>query len=425
MNLHVIAPRRKEDIWRKKRATFTLPPMALAILAALTPAGINIKVTDELVDDIDFDYPADLVALSVNTADAFHSYEVADRFRRAGARIVMGGIHPSVMPDEALLHADSVVIGEAENKWEGVIDDFINNRLKEKYRSDDKPAPETIPRPRWDLLNTKKYYLPRTIQASRGCPYGCSFCSSTQFFGVKFRLRPVEKVVEEVREYPGKMLVFVDDNIVCKPDYSRELFSALRGLGKMWVAQSSIDIAKDATLLRLASESGCAGLLIGFESITYGNRTDIKKLRTAREYEEAISVIRSYGIGVNGSFVFGFDADDLDTFHSTVDFVLRNRLEVSNYCKLTPFPGTRLFRKMDEEGRLLHRDWSKYDRYNIVYQPKNFSIDDFKRYTDDAYRKTYSISSIIRRTPGVVKNIPYYYALNLSYRFGARALRNS
>ena len=424
-NIYIIAPCRREDIWRKRRATFTLPPMALAILAALTPPGFNIRVTDELVEDIDFGFPADLVALSVNTTNAFRSYEVAERFREAGAKVVMGGIHPTVMPEEALQHADSIVTGEAEGKWQALLDDFLRGALKEIYDADARPSPEAIPSPRWDVLNAKKYYVPRTFQVSRGCPYGCSFCSSTQFFGVKFRFRPIERIVEELGDYPKRMAVFVDDNIVGRPDYARELFKALKGLNKMWVAQCSIDIAKDEALLRLAAESGCAGLLIGFESIRYGNRSDVKKLKKAEDYEEAIRAIRGHGIGVHGSFVFGFDEDDVDTFRSTVDFVLKNRLEVGNYCKLTPFPGTRLFDRMEREGRLLHRQWDRYDRYNIVFQPRNFTIEEFRRLADEAYRRTYSIASIIRRTPPVLKNIPYYYAINLSYWFGARVRRKS
>jgi radical SAM superfamily enzyme YgiQ (UPF0313 family) len=425
MNLYIIAPCRKEDIWRKRRATFTLPPMALAILAALTPEDFSIKVTDELVDDIDFSFPADIVALSVNTTSAFRAYEVAARFRKTGARIVMGGIHPSVMPEESSRHADSIVIGEAEGIWEELMNDIMAGQLKTVYECVDRPLPETIPAPRWELLHENKYFVPRTFQVSRGCPYGCNFCSSTHFFGIKYRFRPVGRVMDEIRDYTKRMIVFVDDNIVGKFDYSRELFKALKGKNKMWVAQSSIDIAKDESLLRLASDSGCAGLLIGFESIRYGNKSDVKKLKTAKEYEEAIKTIRGYGIGVHGSFVFGFDDDNVDTFHSTVDFVMKNRLEVGNYCKLTPFPGTRLFEKMNKEGRLLHRNWSLYDRYNIVFRPKNFSIEEFRRLADKAYKRTYSIPSIIRRTPTVVKNIPYYYAMNLSYWFGARVRRKS
>jgi len=425
MNIYIISPCREQDIWRKKRSTFTLPPMALAILAALTPNDINIKVTDELVDDIDFSFPADLVTLSVNTTNAFRSYEVARIFKERGAKVIMGGIHPSAMPEEAAQHADSVVRGEAETIWKILIEDVRKGDLKQIYTCENKPDPADIPSPRWDLLNDRKYYVPRTFQVSRGCPYGCSFCSSTQFFGVKYRFRPIDLIANELRSYPKKMAVFVDDNIVGKPDYSRELFRALKGIGKMWVAQSSIDIAKDESLLQLASESGCAGLLIGFESIRYENRSDVKKLRSPEEYADAIRVIKGHGIGVHGSFVFGFDDDTPELFYSTMDFVMKNRLDVANYCKLTPYPGTKLFEKMDAEGRLLHKDWSQYDRYNIVYQPKSLSIEEFKFLADDIYRKTYSIPSVIKRMPSVLKHIPYYFAINMSYWYGARARRRS
>jgi radical SAM superfamily enzyme YgiQ (UPF0313 family) len=394
--------------------------MSLAILASLTPEPVEIKITDELVEDIDFSVKPDLVAISVNTTNSFRAYEVAGHFRNKGARIIMGGIHPSFMSEEAFRYADSVVIGEAESIWQEVIADFQRGRLKPLYQGT-YPDMEAIPHPKWELLKNKSYFVPRTFQVSRGCPYGCSFCSSTRFFGQKYRFRPVNNIVEEIKSYDKKFIVFVDDNIVGKPDYSRELFLALKPLKKRWVAQSSIDIAKDESLLKLAAESGCAGLLIGFESIRYSNKKDIRKLRTPEEYAEKIKIIHSYGIGVHGSFVFGFDEDTVDVFKDTVDFVFKNRLEVANYCKLTPFPGTELYEKMRKEERLITMNWSKYDRYHLVFRPKNIGIEKIYSLTDEAYQKTYSPISIIRRTPHVIKNIPYYFAINLNYWFGAKS----
>ncbi len=420
MRIYIIAPCRKEDIWRKRRATFTLPPMALAILASLTPPEIEIKITDELVEDVDLTASPDLVALSVNTTNSLRAYELARHFRAQGAKIVMGGIHPSVMPEEALEHADSVVVGEAEAVWPELIADFQKGRLKEVYTSSKQPEMDMVPKPAWHLLRQQRYFVRRTFQVSRGCPYGCSFCSSTRFFGRKYRFKPIERVVDEIKNYEKSFIVFVDDNIIGSREYAYELFKALKPLRIRWVAQASIDIARDEPLLRLAAESGCAGLLIGFESIRYGNRKDVKKLKTPQEYEERIRLMRSYGIGVHGSFVFGFDEDTKDVFEDTVRFVLKNRLEVANYCKLTPFPGTDLFDRMKQEGRLTTMDWSKYDRYHVVYQPKNLEIKEFYRLTEEAYTKTYSPLSIIKRTPGVLKNIPYFYAINFSYMIGAR-----
>lgn len=399
--------------------------MSLAILAALTPSDIELKVTDELVEDIDFSYPADVVALSVNTTNAFRAYQVVDIFRKKGAKIVMGGIHPSMMPEEALMHSDAIVIGEAETVWKELLDDLNSGRLKEKYHSQKYPEPPEIPHPRWDVLNGKRYFVPRVFQVSRGCPYDCSFCSSTRFFGVKYRFRPIGDVIEEVRTYNKRLIVFVDDNIVGNHEYSRELFKALKECGKRWVAQSSVDIAADDELLKLAAESGCAGLLIGFESINQDNKSSIKKLRKASEYSECIRKIKAYGIGVHGSFVFGFDNDPPEIFQDTVDFVMENRLEVANYCKLTPFPRTKLFDELSIEGRILHRDWSKYDRYNIVFQPKNISIEDLKQKTDKAYRKTYSLHSMFKRRPSSLKNLPYYLAINFSYWFGVKLRKRS
>ncbi len=423
--LYIISPCRSEDIWRKRRVTFVLPKMSLAILAALTPERFDVNVTDELVDDVDFDFPADLVALSTNSSNAKRAYEIAGIFRGKGASVIMGGIHPSVMPEEVLLHADSLLIGEAEEMWPIILEDFLSGKLKQRYCCESYPDPSRIPSGKWELIHQRRYYVPRTFQASRGCPYGCSFCSSTQFFGTQLRCRPIGQVVAELRDYREKIAVFIDDNIAGHPAYAKELFSAMKPLKQRWVAQTSIDIARDSELLRLAAESGCAGLLIGFESINSLNSGDVKKIRKREQYEELIKEIKTHGIGVHGSFIFGFDHDTPETFDSTVEFVQRNRLEVANYCKLTPFPGTRLFDTMSDQGRILHRDWEKYDRYNIVYAPKNISSEELHRKTAEAYRKTYAVSSILGRMPAQLQNLLPYLAINVSYRLGAKRLRSS
>lgn len=399
--------------------------MSLAIIAALSPPDIEMKVTDELVDDVDFDFPADLVAISTNSTNAPRAYAVAKTFRERGAKVIMGGIHPSVMPDEALQHSDSVFIGEAEGTWEKVIDDFITGKLQDVYRCEGYPDPSKIPSGRWGMLNTGRYYVPRTFQTSRGCPHGCSFCSSTQFFGIKQRCRPVGHVIRELSGYKGRLIVFVDDNITGNHAYAKELFTAIKKIKKRWVAQSSIEIAKDNELLRFAAESGCAGLLIGFESVDSSNARDVRKLREAEVYADHIKEIKSHGIGVHGSFIFGFDNDPPDIFENTLDFVMRNRLEVANYCKLTPFPGTRLFSVMLSQGRILHQNWERYDRYNIVFEPKNISIEELYERTLEVYKRTYALGSILKRMPGQIKNIPPYFAINLSYRLGSKRLRIS
>lgn len=425
MRLYIISPCRPEDFWRKQRATFTLPQMSLAILAALTPSHVEIKITDELVDDIDFNYPADLVAITTNTTNSPRAYEVAGTFREKGVKVIMGGIHPSVMQDEALLHADSVFIGEAEELWNTVIDDFRGNSLKQLYKPETYPDPANIPFGRWDLLKTGRYYTRRTFQSTRGCPHGCSFCSSTQFFGKKHRCRPVGNVIVELKEYKGRLAIFIDDNIAGNPAYARELFTEIKKIKRRWVAQSSIEIAKNNELLRLAAESGCAGILIGFESVIAENSCDVKKLRKVEQYSEAIKEIKSHGIGVHGSFIFGFDNDTPEVFENTVDFVMKNRLEVANYCKLTPFPGTRLFGDMSAQGRILHTDWEKYDRHNIVFKTKSITTEELHKNARDAYLKTYSIKSILRRMPSNIRNILPYFAINLSYRMGAKRLKTS
>ncbi len=425
MRLYIISPCRPEDFWRKRRATFTLPQMSLAILAALTPSHVETKITDELVDDIDFNYPVNLVAITTNTTNAPRAYQVAKAFREKGATIIMGGIHPSVMPDEALQHADSVFIGEAENLWGNVIEDFMANSLKQVYRTEKFPDPADIPFGRWDLLKTGRYYTKQTFQSTRGCPHGCSFCSSTQFFGVKHRCRPVGNVIAELKGYKGRLAIFIDDNIAGNLTYARELFTAIKKIKRRWVAQTSIEIAKDSSLLKLAAESGCAGLLIGFESVITENSKDVRKLRRVEQYAEAVREIKSHGISVHGSFIFGFDNDTPDVFKATVDFVMKNRLEVANYCKLTPFPGTRLYSEMLAQSRIIDHNWEHYDRHTLVYKTNHISPEELHNNAREAYLKTYSVKSILQRMPSNMKNILPYFAINLSYRLGARRLSKS
>lgn len=425
MRLYMISPCRPEDFWRKRRATFTLPQMSLPILAALTPPHIEIKMTDELVDDIDFDYPANLVAITTNTTNAPRAYQVAGTFREKGATVIMGGIHPSVMQEEASQHADSVFIGEAEDLWKTVIDDFMDNRLKPVYKATAYPDPADIPFGRWDLLKTDRYYTKRTFQASRGCPHGCNFCSSTQFFGVRHRCRPVGNVIAELKDYKGRLAIFIDDNIAGNPAYARELFSGIKKINRRWVAQTSIEIAKDNNLLRLAAESGCAGLLFGFESLVPENSQVVRKLKKAEQYAEAIKEVKSHGIGVHGSFIFGFDHDTPDVFENTVDFVIRNRLEAANYCKLTPFPGTRLFNDLLSESRIIDLNWEHYDRHTLVFKTKKMTPEELHYKAMKAYERTYSLKSIFRRMPSNIRNIIPYFAINLSYRMGAKRLKRS
>ena len=423
MRVVLIAPAAPSYIWRKKRAAFTIPPLALPLLAAFTPREIELRLVDEAVEDVDLNLDADLVGLSLMTASAVNGYSLADHFRSRKISVVLGGVHPSMVPEEALQHGDSVVIGEGEHLWPQVLEDAARGNLQRIYQGDSFLSLEALPPPRWDLLRAKRYFIPRTIQTSRGCPMGCSFCSVSTFFGRKYRFRPIGQVLDEIRAHNRRLLLFVDDDMGGNPDYAKELFAALIPLHKKWIGQSALTIADDPELLDLAARSGCIGLLVGFESISPDVLRSIgKKVHLRRRYEESIRKLHARGIHIQGSFIFGFDGDTPDIIRSTVKFAKENRLTGVNYCHLTPFPGTRLFEDLEKEGRIFHHNWSKYDRQNIVFQPRHFQPQELQDWIFWAYRQTYNLRSLWQRRPFSFQHFSLYLALNFGYMKGVRKL---
>lgn len=423
MRVVIIAPAGESYIWRKRRAAFTMPPMALPLLAALTPAGVEVRLIDEAVEDVDTALEADLVGLSAMTANAPRAYALADHFRCRGIQVIMGGVHPSTLSEEALEHCDSVAVGEAESLWAQILTDAGEGRLKRIYQN---PVPlplDNLPAPRWESLRARRYFIPRTVQLSRGCPNACSFCSVSTFFGRSFRSRPIPQVLEEIQSLSRKLFLFVDDDITGNPSLAKELFAAMIPLKKKWVAQCSLSISDDPELLELAARSGCMGLLIGFESLSPEVLRSIgKQVNLRRKYEEAIRRIHGRGIHIQGSFIFGFDGDTAEAIQSTVQFVKENRITGVNYCHLTPFPGTKLYADLEKEGRILHRDWSRYDRQNIVFQPRHFTPEGLQHDIFWAYRQTYNLRSIWQRRPFSFQHISLYLALNFGYMKGLRKM---
>lgn len=276
MKLELIVPATKEQ--RHRRRWALCPPLAPAMIAALTPPDVEVSITDENVSTIDFKKEVDLVGITVITSTANRAYEIADFFRTKGVKVVLGGIHPSVLPEEAGQHADAVVIGEAELTWPRLITDIKAGQLQKIYQHNERPSLAGLPIPRRELYSRSRYIIPNTISTSRGCPYSCSFCSVSLFSGRTYRCRPIGEVIKEIGTLDRKKpIIFVDDNIVGKPAYAKELFHALMPHKLKWLGQSSVNIASDDELLRLAAASGCIGLLIGFESIAPASLTGMGK----------------------------------------------------------------------------------------------------------------------------------------------------
>lgn len=397
------------------------PPLNLAILAGLTPEEINVYITDENVgSSVDFDKPADLVGITALTSTVTRAYELADAFRKRGTRVVMGGIHPTALPEEALQHADTVVVGEAEGLWPQLLDDLQEDRLRQIYCSIERSNLKNLPHPRHDLLQRNGYMFPDTIYTTRGCPNGCGFCSVTSFFGGTYRSRPTEEVLAEVNKLPGKTAFFIDDNIAGHIGNAGRLFQGLTAREKRltWIGQASVTIARNEELLDAAAASGCLALLLGIESLSPENLKSVgKHCNKVDEYEEAIKRIHARGIAVLGAFIFGLDHDTKDIFEQTLRFAQRNRLEGALFNILTPYPGTPLFADMEKAGRLRHRNWSQYRANNVVFEPTCMSAENLIEGRNWIEREFYSFGSIWERLgmPGDKRDFAKWL-LNVNYR---------
>lgn len=397
-----------------------LPPMSLMQLAALTPSNHEVFIVDEEITVINFEIEVDLVGITMLTRNAYRGYEIAEHFRKRGVKVVLGGMHATAIPEEAILHADAVVIGEAEEVWPQLLKDAEDETLKRFYRAENLCQMRNMPIPSQELLNKEKYLSTNLIQTSRGCPNRCSFCSIHLISGGKYRFRPVSEVISEIESFSYPLALFVDDNIVGDKEHARELFKAMIPLKISWTAQATLSIARDDELLRLASRSGCRYLLIGFESLSDKNIMSIGKTRTNKvsEYAEVVQKIHDYGIGIAGTFIIGLDDDDRSAFDRTADFIEENSIDAPTVGILTPYPGSLLFEKLSSEGRLLHRDWQQYSHTvgNAVFQPRLMTAEQLEKGHRLVGKRLFSIKSIAKRVCGVRGHLPYVIAWNLGKR---------
>jgi radical SAM superfamily enzyme YgiQ (UPF0313 family) len=372
--------------------------LTLTTLAALTPPDIEVKITDENVEPIDFEEDVDLVGVTGMVMHAPRAYQIAQRFRQRGIPVVMGGPHASSLPLEAKEHVDAVVIGEAENVWEGLMEDFKNRCLKPFYQAEAFCSMKRLPFPRLDLLRKDAYMTINCVQTTRGCPHQCDFCHVTHFFGKTYRCRPVDEVIEEVKRLEGDFLVFIDDNIAGSRRYAKELFTQLKPLKKKWASQASMTLTRDPELLKLAAESGCVSLFIGVESLSSENLKDVNKaFNQVHQFEEAMKAVHDHDIMVVAGLIFGLDHDDEGVFERTLRFCERNRIELPSFFLLTPLPGTPLFQRMESEGRLLHKDWGQYNGATVVFKPRLMTEETLQRGFNWACKEAYSWGSIFKR----------------------------
>ncbi len=394
---------------------------SLYVAASLSPYA-DVRIIDEDVEPVDDNLDADLVGISFMTYNAPRAYELADRIRNhQKIPVIAGGFHPTFMTDEALAHFNAVCVGEAEANIPAMISDFKAGRLRGAYRHD-LVQPETIPIPDRSLLKRGAYYSVEAVQATRGCTHQCTFCSITSFFDHRFRKRPVDSVIEELKPL-GRSLLFMDDNITLDPSYAAELFTRMIPLRKQWYSQCSISIASNPTLLDLAARSGCRGLFIGFESLSdqvlssWHKSTNIR-----RDYIRDAERIHRAGIGIYAGIVLGYDGDGPETFGKTLDFLREANIDALQATILTPFPGTPLWDTMSKDGRILDTDWGHYDFRHVVFQPTGMTTEALKAGHDWLLSKFYSRCAILARSFRALAYMPLPVVatvplpLNLAYR---------
>lgn len=373
-------------------------------VAASAPPYVETRIVDEDVEAIDFGADVDLVGLSFMTLSAPRAYEIARRFRtERGIPVIMGGFHPTLFPADAAPHADSLCIGDAENKMTRIMEDFRNGQLQPIYDGSP-PDLAHVPLPDRSQLSRWRHAPIDTILATRGCPYRCTFCSITAFHNHSYRTRPVEHVVEELKTLRNRVL-FVDDNLMADHDYAIELLAAIAPLRKKWYSQCGTSIADDDDLLNRAAASGCRGLFVGFESLSSPNLKAWRKgFNRPRTYARVVQKLHNAGIAVFAGIVFGMDDDTPAIFKRTLEFFDEVGVDFAAANVLTPFPGTPIYDEMDRAGRIIDRDWSKYDFNHVVFEPRNMSPQTLQRGTCWVRAQFYRRKAVARR---VVQSLGY------------------
>lgn len=404
-----------------------MQPLSMAVLAGLTPNDIEVRFYDDRMEDIPFDEPTDLVAISVETFTALRAYKIARQFRRRGVPVVMGGYHVTLIPEEAQQEADSIILGDAEPVWEQLLHDAGRGELQPVYQGPGRRLLSGI-KPRREIFAGKNYQNLTLVEFARGCHFKCDFCSITAFHGAAQNHRPAREVVAEMERTNSRRFFIVDDNIVSQPDKARELCRELIPLGINWVGQASIHIAQDHELLELMAQSGCRGVLIGMESLDERNLRDMgKSWNTAQcSYADSLQRFRDHGLAVYGTFVFGYDNDNEDTIRRSVEFGREQKLFLSAFNHLIPFPGTPLYSRLRDEGRLLTEKWwlDPGGRVgDVVFRPRQMEPEELQELCLEARRQFYNWGSIFSRMRDLKANLKnctmaaVYVGLNLQAHF--------
>ncbi|HLA06597.1 MAG TPA: radical SAM protein [Anaerolineales bacterium] len=421
--IHPCIGRRKDQPYIRLWQMEPLPPAAIA---GLTPQGVGIKFYDDRMERIPYDEPTDLVAISVETYTAKRAYQIASEYRKRGIPVVMGGFHATLCPEEVSQYADSVVIGEAETLWETVLQDATRNTLQTYYRAESRPSLANM-RPDRSIYTGKNYLPIGLVEAGRGCHFVCDFCAVQTVFSHTQTRRPAGDIFTEIESLREKPLIFfVDDNITSNMAQAKEFFKELKKLKIKWVSQASINAAHDEEFLHIIKESGCQGMLIGFESLNPDNLKKMNKGFNTMQggYEKALAILRKHNIRLYITFVFGYDEDTQSSFKQTVNFALRHKFYIAAFNHLTPFPGTPLYKRLEEEGRLLFEKWwldARYSYNMIPFQPAHITPDQLQRGCVEARAEFYNWNNIWKRSLDPVNRSSaamwwQFYGINAMFR---------
>ena len=429
MKIVLISP--KGPLYRYRGGIFKkslrYQPLTLTTLAALIPPELKPELTliDEGMMSIPDSLDADIFAMTVITGTAKRAYELADRYRAAGMTVVLGGPHVTLVPHEAAEHADAICVGYAEDSWPQLLRDYAAGELKPAYHqapdfSLDRPD---MPFARRDLFDSSHFLTQAVFEATRSCVHDCEFCVAPAAWGRQQYQKPVDWVIEDIRRFGQKQLIFVDLNLISDKEYARELFTKLIPLKVEWFGLSTVLIAHDREFMELVARSGCKGLLLGLETVTPASLQDAKKrFNNSVNFKEVIRDLHHLGISIQGCFVFGLDHDTPDVFDATVEFAIDAGIDLPRFAVLTPFPGTPLHTRLEREGRILTKDWELYDAQHVVFQPRHMSVRELAEGHEHAWKSCYSLSSIGRRLWAAKNFRPLALTVNLGYRFYAHNL---
>jgi radical SAM superfamily enzyme YgiQ (UPF0313 family) len=374
------------------------PPLGLATLAGYLRPDDEVSLQDEHVERLRLDDEPDLVVIQAYITSARRAYALADHYRRRGAYVCMGGLHATSLPEEAARHADSVFLGPGEDTWPAFLEDYRAGRPRSRYQSTVRTL-ESLPPIRRDLIKRHLYLVPNSIVVSRGCPHSCDFCYKDAFFegGRGFYTQRVDAALAEIERLPGRHLYFLDDHLFGDVRFASALFDGMRGMGRLWQAAGTVQSVLRPRLLEKAVECGLRSLFVGFETLDErALRAQGKVQNLHRDYGAAVRRLHGLGVMVNGSFVFGMDEHGEDVFDRTVAWAVEQGIETATFHILTPYPGTALFRRMDAEGRILHRDWDLYDTRHVVFRNRGMSAEALEAGYWRAYREFYRWGSILR-----------------------------